>query len=307
MSLTLTVEHIEDPEFWREFNPEFSIEAERPAPRFAVSDPDGLLETIRTEGYVRVPGVVPEESFQSVRRCIERLHEAGIPLAFAFVYDELWELFQSVSGYVETLLGGEYWLLPAFWAWYVPPSDDAAGWRPHRDRGNLAVDDDNTPESLTVWLAFSEATTLNGCIHVLPLHADDRFTYRVFAGEGRDMVFQPQNIRALPAPAGSLMAWNQNLLHWGGRASRLATNPRCSAAMEFQRADIPPVQVPAIEPNSALTLDERLALIAKQILQYEHMYPLAPDIAATAASLWERFIASVKEQLAQEGDGDTSG
>ena len=31
-----------------------------------------------------------------------------------------------------------------------------------------------------------------------------------------------------PAGSGSLLAWNQAVLHWGGRASRLASGPRAS-------------------------------------------------------------------------------
>ena len=307
MSVTLAAEHVDDVQFWRELFPEFNIEADRQAPRFPVSDPGGLLELIRSEGYVHVPDVVAEEAVQAVRRCVERLDEAGIPLAFAFVYDELWELFRGAAAYIETLLGGDYLMLPAFWVWYVAPSNGAAGWRPHRDRGNVALDADNTPQSLTVWLAFSEATTLNGCIHVLPMSLDDRFPVGYFEGEGSNTVVQPQNVRALPASAGSLMAWNQNLLHWGGRASRMATGPRCSAAMEFQRADLPPVQVPAVDPSFTLTFQERLALIAKQILQYQHMYPLTPDMAATATSLWEAFVAECMEEANREGDETTSG
>ena len=307
MSFTLTAEHIEDIGFWRDLFPEFGIdEAEKETPPFPVSDPDQLLDCIRSEGYVRVPSVVPEDSVDSVRRCIQHLYESGIPLAFAFVYDKLWEVFRATAGYIETLLGGEYLMLPAFWAWYVTATDDATGWLPHRDTGKVVIDDDNTPQSLTVWLALSDATPLNGCIHVLPQHLDDRFRYGAFTGDGSSMVFQPQNIRALPATAGSLMAWNQNLLHWGGRASRLAEGPRCSVAMEFQRYGMPPLQVPAIDPSYVPTFQERLALIGKQIVHYQHMYPLDPEMAATANALWEQFIAKVREEVARESNGNES-
>ena len=90
MSFTLTPEHVDDIGFWRHLYPEFSIEVEREAPRFPVSDAEGLLQRIRSEGYVQVPSVVPEHSVESVRRCIQHLYEAGIPLPSAFVYDELW-------------------------------------------------------------------------------------------------------------------------------------------------------------------------------------------------------------------------
>ena len=50
--------------------------------------------------------------------------------------------------------------MPGFWAWYLPPSEDAAGWSPHRDRLQKALDDDNSPHVLTIWLALSDATPI---------------------------------------------------------------------------------------------------------------------------------------------------
>ena len=70
MSFILTPGHVDDIGFWRHLYPEFSIEVEREAPRFPVSDAEGLLQRIRSEGYVQVPSVVPEHSVESVRRCI---------------------------------------------------------------------------------------------------------------------------------------------------------------------------------------------------------------------------------------------
>jgi hypothetical protein len=103
-------------------------------------------------------------------------------------------------------------------------------------------------------------------------------------------VLAPQNIRALPAPAGSLLAWNQAVLHWGGRASRLAEGPRSSAAFEFQRGDKAPFNRPLLDPKKAPPFHQRLGLVGKQVLQYKHMYPLAPDIAMIAEALRSRFM-----------------
>ena len=151
-----------------------------------------------------------------------------------------------------------------------------------------------------MWLALSDATPLNGCIHVLPLHHDDRFAMRAFGGQGSTMVFEPQSIRALPAPAGALMAWNQNLLHWGGRASRRASGPRCSAAFEYQRVDVPLLRPPPMYPDLRPDFRERLGLIAMQVLQYKHMYPLSPDTAALANALFERFQADLKQAVEEQ-------
>jgi len=116
-------------------------------------------------------------------------------------------------------------------------------------------------------------------------------------------VFRPQNIRALPAAPGTLMAWNQNLLHWGGRASSLAEGPRCSVAMPFQRADLPPVRLPAVDPSYVPAFRDRLALIGKQILQTRDRYPWDADVLAIARFLWQRFLEEIREEVAGDGEG----
>jgi hypothetical protein len=286
----LRPEDAQDPAFWRALRPDLSIEAGRAAPSFDMGDVAALTSTLRFEGYVRAPGVIPVADFDRLRSCVQCLHEHRIPLPFAFIYDELWQAFQGVATFVEAALGKGYRALPDFWVWFVPPKESAAGWAPHRDRVQPTLDRDNSPHTLTVWLAFSEATPLNGCIYVLPAHLDDRFKRRVWDGEGNNVVDEPQNIRAVPAPAGSLLAWNQAVLHWGGRASSLAEAARCSAAFEFQRGDKPPFNSPLLDPRKIPPFLQRLGLIGKQALQYQHMYPLTSDLAELATMLRDRHM-----------------
>lgn len=280
-------------EFWGELCPGVSIDggaAPRPA---AVGATGGLFEEMRREGYVQVPDALPESTIAPIRYAVSTLYQQGIPLAFAFVYDELWLAYQSLSRFLNFILGEGYWALPDFWVWYVSPSEKAAGWGPHRDRVVPTVDDDNSPQTLSVWLPFTDATPLNGCMYVLPAHLDDRFVQRRWDGEGNNLVRNPQDIRALPATAGSMLAWNQAVLHWGARGSRMATSPRISAAFEFQRADIRPFNNPLLDPSRMPTFHERLGLIGKQVLQYRHMYPLSDEVAAIAASLRDRYMPGV--------------
>ena len=290
MLSSLRVDSVEQ---WRSLFPALSVEGVLRRPGFDAGDLGELVDQIRIEGYVNAPGVLPEATFTPLRECIAMLHRSGIPLAFAFVYDEFWLAFQGLSDFISATLGADYLALPDFWAWHVPASDQGAGWGPHRDRVQPTLDDDNSPHSLTVWLPFSDATPLNGCMYVLPAHLDDRFANRVFDGPDNIRVYDPQAIRALPAPAGSLLAWNQALLHWGGRASRLANAPRISVAFEFQRADRPAFNQPLLDPARLPSFRERLGLIGKQVLQYRHMYPLAPDVERVAADLFERFMPEV--------------
>jgi hypothetical protein len=289
VSTELNADSAEDIDFWRSLEPTLAIEGRSAAPRFDVGDVDALMRNLRVEGYVNVPGVVPKTTYVPLRECVARFHERRIPLAFTFVYDEMWRAFQGVSAFIAAALGPGYRALPDFWVWHVEANDAGKGWAPHRDRVQPTVDRDNSPHTLTVWLPFTEATPLNGCIYVLPAHLDPRFTRRRWDGDDNTIVHEPQNVRALPAPAGSLLAWNQGVLHWGGRSSRLAKGPRTSAAFEFQRGDKEAFNTPLLDPATIPPFTQRLGLIGKQVLQYKHMYPLTADVAAIAETLRGRF------------------
>ncbi|SOJ57099.1 hypothetical protein MSIMFB_04577 [Mycobacterium simulans] len=280
-------------EHWRTLCPTLHVDGWLDPPASDISDVDELVEQLRTEGYVNVPGVLEQSVFEPLRDCIATLHREGIPLAFAFVYDEFWLAFQGVSRFIEAALGKGYVALPDFWVWHLTASEQASGFAPHRDRVQPTLEADNSPHSLTVWLPFSDATPLNGCIYVLPAHRDERFRRRVWDGPDNTKVEKPQDIRALPARAGSLLAWNQAILHWGGRASSRAQVPRTSAAFEFQRGDRPPFNEPLLDPQRIPSFPERLGLIGKQVLQYRHMYPLAPDVERVAIELRDRFMPHV--------------
>jgi len=290
MATSLTAADAENMTFWRELRPTLSIEGAAEVDGFQFGDVAKLMEQLRFEGYVNVAGVVPEKLVIAMRECIALLHERKIPLAFAFVYDEAWQVFKGLTSFMEAALGNGYRALPDFWVWHVVPSESAHGWTPHRDRVQPTLDRNNSPHSLTVWVPFTDATPLNGCIYMLPAHLDDRFKQRNWDGEGNNHVQAPQNIRALPATAGSVLAWNQAVLHWGGRASRLAEGPRSSAALEFQRGDKAPFNRPLLDPKRMPSFQQRLGLVGKQVIQYQHMYPLTPDIAAIAEALRTKFM-----------------
>jgi hypothetical protein len=287
---TLTANRAESLEFWRELRPLLSIENPTKAAPAALGDVNELLQRLRYEGYINVPGVLAADAVGPLRDCIALLHDLRIPLAFAFVYDQFWHVFQGLARFMEIALGGSYRALPDFWVWHVPATEQAKGWGPHRDRVQPTLDRDNSPHSLTVWLPFTDATPLNGCIYVLPAHLDERFKRRRWDGEDNNVVTEPQNVRALPATAGSFLCWNQAVLHWGGRASRLADGPRASAAFEFQRGDRPAFNQPLLDPQRTPPFRERLGLIGKQVLQYQHMYPLTPDVQHIAELLRDKYM-----------------
>jgi hypothetical protein len=147
---------------------------------------------------------------------------------------------------------------------------------------------------------------LNGCIYVVPAHLDDCFKHRQWDGKDHTIVTQPQNIRAVPASAGSMLAWNQGILHWGGRASSLAAGPRASAAFEFQRGDKPPFNEPLLDPARAPPFHDRLGLIGKQVLQYQHMYPLSADVQRIAERLKDSYMPG-RPRIVWSGGGAGGG
>ncbi|MEY2879803.1 MAG: hypothetical protein RLZZ15_2183 [Verrucomicrobiota bacterium] len=278
--------------FWRELCPALTIEGGGEIPPARLPALATLREAIRLEGYINAPDVLPLPAIARLRGAIETLHGRGIPPAFAFVYDEFWQIFRSLAPYLAEVLGTDYRALPAFWAWYVEPTDAASGWVPHRDRPTARIGPDNIPESLSVWLPLTEATPLNGCMYVVPAPWDDHFkhreapTQRLTTLEGAQL----QNIRALPAAPGALLSWNQALFHWGGRASKLGTGPRCSISVEFQRGDIAPLASPLIHPEALLPFRARLGLVGHLFRAYTPFHRVTtPEIVALAAALEWKF------------------
>ena len=211
---------------------------------------------------------------------VRRFSAANISPVFCFLFDEFWAPFHALQAMYGGLLG-PYGLLPDFWIWNVDPAKGDAGWKPHRDRGHLALRADGGPVSLTTWIPLSDATPLNSCMYVVPAHADPTYG----TPEENEIRFELPAIRALPAKPGEILVWNQALLHWGSHSSHRATEPRISMAFEFQANDSKPFNTPILPSDQPVPFELRLRLIAKQVLQYQHMYKVDPQIAQVAVEL----------------------
>lgn len=280
---------ITDPQFWLDLNPDLHIEAPGIATPIDVPDATGaaLRSLIRTEGYLQAEGMMLERSFEALAAAVKILVSNDLPAPFAFVYDEFWRPFHRLRNVLEQVFGRPYLMLPDFWVWHVSPAKAESGWSPHRDKGRKALFDDGTPKSLTVWLPLTAATPLNGCVYLVPADRDPTY------GTERESewTFAMPDIRALPAQAGDLLMWNQAVLHWGAHASERAAEPRISMAFEFQRDDVKPFNRPLLAPDRAPGFDDRLMLICKQVLQYEHMYGLSSEMQETASGVVHEFAS----------------
>jgi hypothetical protein len=175
------------------------------------------------------------------------------------------------------------------------------------DKGKHDVSSDH-PAILNVWIPLNDATLDNGCMYVVPREFDADFcnpdnnhahmnpAKEVMRGQSSKIHFPLHGVRALPAPAGSLIAWYGNTIHWGSSCSRYARVPRKSIALTFRRADIhvgagaaelAPDDVARMvhRPSPPITMAQacdmtpalRLALISRSLLLYNQWHALADD------------------------------
>ena len=82
------------------------------------------------------------------------------------------------------------------------------------------------------------------------------------------------NVTPLPAPAGSVMGWNNRLIHWGGRATTESAGLRISVAAEFLGVGTKPRSSEL--PVLGLQIPDfraRLRIIGQAILAYEKFEP----------------------------------
>lgn len=295
--------------FWRTLNPDLSIGdtplASMPACALA-QDPvlaasvSRLAAATRREGYFHAPPIIDPLRAARLARVIDGLMQRGIPPVFCLVYDEFWQMFAGLDPVLRTLLGQDYCMMPTdIWAWHVSAHDGATGWGPHRDLPRPdAVRADGLPRLLNVWLPLTDVSPDNACMYVLPAHLDPNFPERVDGGEFS--LKDWQNIRALPARAGSPLGWNTQVLHWGGRSSGRAAMPRISVGIYFHSADC---DLHEINPDVArkgfsslrfgrelvLPFAERLEAIAGAIYMYNRRIPA--DFPAT----WEAVFAFARQ------------
>ena len=286
----LTVEQLKNREGWLARAPGLHIGEDsifRNVPAFRpgneqTADLDGRL---RHEGYFQIRHDTGLD-LALMAATVRRFSEAGISPVFAFLFDEFWAPFHALDGLYGSILGG-YGMMPNFWVWNVDPKKGDAGWTPHRDMGHMALRSDGSPIAITTWIPLSDANPLNSCMYLVPAHSDPVY------GTERDKEFRFEfpSIRALPVQPGEVLVWNQAVLHWGSRSSHRAEESRVSMAFEFQRMDSPPFAEPILPPNQPLPFETRLKLIARQVLQYRHMYKVAPEVEKLAMELARQPLA----------------
>jgi hypothetical protein len=244
------------------------------------------------EGYVFLRGAESPETCARLVAGIGQLLAAGLPAVAVFAFDETWRLGERVRARVSRLAGHPYLLLNDAWAWQIEPGH-GRGWPPHRGWGELL--DRGAPEVLNVWVALSDVSAERSCMHLVPLDEDPHYPDALTRSDAA-----PEKVRALPVAAGTALAWNANVLHWGGACSARAPGPRVSCSFSLARgalADRLPVA-------SITDVSSRLDVIAQQVETYGEGQPDVSEEArewARATNALRSRIASLSKHLPPRG------
>jgi len=283
-----------DEKFWKALNPDLHISPRplqdaTPSPWLDAAVNGRCVASLLKDGYFHAPPLVPRETATRLSHVLTELETRNIPVVFAFVYDEFWQLFFSAHRLMGSMLGPDYELTPSeIWAFHVPRGQSHAGWKPHRDLPVPGmVRENNVPAAINMWIPLTDTTPLNGCMHVLPESLDFNLQWGNMKAEVKLETLQ--DVRALPAAAGSVLGWNTRVLHWGGRSSDQAEQPRIAVALYVQARDLDLDQASGGSDNGRaprtfrpLTFDkamelpfaERLRAIGEAILRYSGRHPV---------------------------------
>ena len=268
-----TPENFEAIDFWRDLCPQLSITENKLACNVLDTIDDALLsqvsDSLWRDGYLNCPELFSEADLHPLRSAMELFHQENIPQAYIYLYDETWMLFLRARNLLSNFLGEDYRILPHFWAWYIEPGK-GKGWPPHRDSADQSVIEMYGQEmlvSLSLWLPLTDATPENGCMSVLPLSCEREYSTPITDASQIPV----QDVLSLPAKAGSLLGWRQDLFHWGGRSHTSAHAPRLSLSLEFQNAALDPLCEPLLDPWQPPSPKDRLKLIGEQFEKYTHI------------------------------------
>jgi phytanoyl-CoA dioxygenase PhyH len=278
-----------DPAYWRRLAPTLSIESEPGLrePVLAAGALTAISSSIAEHGFFEAPRIITAEDLALLNRAVDAVTTDRWPAVFAWVFDELWTMARlpDVAAILTAQLGPDYRQIPHIWTHVVAPAVGSSGWAPHFDGDGGG--------RLSIWIALSDATASNGCMHLVPrrrLPASFARDWKTFPEVAiTDAIQALHAVRALPAPAGSMLGWTFDVLHWGGTCTRVET-PRRALSIEFIAGEQSPRldEAPLVDVTGPLPpFQQRLAMIATAIGAYEKFErglaryrPVAEDLKA---------------------------
>lgn len=267
-------DRLSDPDFWRELNPHLTISETQIASRvdplpFPEAEALAHADFLQQEGYLLAPQMFSASVIAPLREAVDRIVARGLPSGMAWVYDEFYALFHRVQRVFEPMLGPSPLMLPKdFWVFHVPAGRAGrtgfGAYGPHRDYFvDRAFLDGGRPRVMNVWIPLTDVTPLDSCMYVVHPEGDE--DYWTETADVRQEAVELSAIRALPAPAGSVVAFSTRAIHWGSRSSRFASGPRVSVTCVLQRRDTAPFSDPVLDLTQPLTWARRWELVMSSV------------------------------------------
>lgn len=282
-----------DVHYWRALSPDLHVEDAAPMEVASVAGAaiDESARALRDRGYFRLAGVIAPDGVRRLNAAIDAVTRAGWPASFVFMYDEAWHAARSpaVRRLLVGLLGPGFLQIRHVWAHVVEPVAGASGWSPH-------VDGDGRGR-LTVWMALSDATLENGCMHVVPRDVTaalpgliERFGTDHSQFSRAEVVSLLHGTHALVAAPGDALGWGFDVIHWGGVARR-AGQARRSLSFEYIAANERPTDTdgPLSSMDVLPSFADRLRSVATAVTSYRKFEPLVDRFADVAREIVARL------------------
>jgi len=271
MSPGVETTQLKDIEFWRSLCPDLSITPSQALTSLSSFGKDLQLrcddwvickELINEDGYFAYDSWLDRGLINRLADCFSKLESNGIPCVFAFVYDEFWELLLQLDPMLKDLLG-DYEILPAVWSWFVR-HDNQTAFTPHRDQvRDVLIEDDDHLDYLTIWIPLTDLDHLSSSICVFPASLDPDYE----DSTPQIRIENMQDVRCLQGKRGSVFCWTTQLAHWGTKQSPHG-QPRMSVGYFVQANGADPLEDSPLDLSVPMPLDQRLAIIGQQIIDY---------------------------------------
>lgn len=245
---------VRDERFWRALSGE-----DRDVP-----DDEGSYRTHARpleDGVAFAPALLTREEVAPARRAVYGVLASGYPAVFAVLTDAFVELLANpaLRGLV-----GERAQLPGVYVHLVERARGARGWEPHVD-----VAEPRARDTLTVWIALSDAPLDGGCLYVVPRSKteglSESWTARRTASMS-ELLSLCHHAMAAPVRSGGAVCWHRGAVHWAAPVERAHRSPRLAISLEYA-ARAGPDERP-FDPSRGLTFDERLFLLGNALLAY---------------------------------------
>lgn len=275
---------VERPDFFRGLAPGLHVEA---SPVRSELETHAPVAAFRRRwpgsGYVELAGTLGASAAAVLAGAVTALRGHGLHPSFLYVYDEAWLALDALRRRLSPLLGGTFDVLADVWAWHIDPRTDRGGWPLHRGWSKDVRDPGGHPGLVNAWIALTDATERNACMHLVPLDRDPHFPHDLEHLDGLERAGV-----AVPAAAGTAIAWNANVAHWGGTCDPSFTEPRISMSFTLRTKDGIAPETPLLPPQ--LTFRQRLDLIADQFETYgdRELDPLGPEMR------WARVVSGMR-------------